>query len=151
MGIIAERLAQPDAVRGALLDGCTRTLAQAEALDQMLAPEGVSLALNIDVPTSLVAERLSARRVCANCGTIYKVGDGPADSGVCSVCGGPVRQRDDDTPEAITQRLDAYEKDTAPLLTYYGHRGLLATVDGNQDVDQVGKEIDAVLTERHLL
>lgn len=150
MGLVAERLAEPDAADGALLDGCTRTIGQAQALEDLLAPGKVALALNIDVPTWLVAERLSARRVCRSCGTIYRVGDASADSGHCAKCGGEVVQRDDDRAEAITARLAAYERDTAPLLSFYAERGLLETVDGDQPVDVVAAAIDAAIERRGL-
>jgi adenylate kinase len=150
MGLVADRLAEPDAVRGALLDGCTRTRGQAEALEALLGDGGVSLVLNIDVPTSLVMARLSSRRVCQECGTIYTDRDVAAISGTCEKCGGDVIQRADDTPEAISRRLEAYERDTAPLLAFYQERGLLATVDGDQAVDDVTADIEAELRRRGL-
>ena len=151
MRLVAERLAQPDAANGALLDGCTRTIGQAEALEGLLGPQGLSLVLNIDVPTELVMYRLSGRRVCQECGTNYHGDDPSALSGTCERCGGDVVQRDDDRPEAIRQRLDAYERDTAPLLDFYDQRGLLATVNGDQPVAKVAEDIAAVLAERRLL
>jgi adenylate kinase len=150
MALVAARLVEPDAADGALLDGCTRTIGQATALEEILHPAGVSLALNIDVPTELVTERLSARRVCRNCGTIYRVGDDSADTHVCVKCGGEVVQRDDDRPEAIRQRLAAYDSDTAPLLGFYEERGLLETVDGDQPAAKVAADIDLVISRRGL-
>ncbi len=151
MRLIEERLSESDAVAGALLDGCTRTLGQAEALENLLGPTGVSLVLNIDVPTELVTKRLSARRVCQECGTIYTDTDVSAVSGTCEKCGGDVVQRADDTPEAIATRLAAYERDTRPLLDFYAARGLLVDVDGDQSVDAVSDAIHQVLVERGLL
>jgi adenylate kinase len=150
MRVVADRLSQPDAASGALLDGCTRTLAQAEALERLLGDHGVSLVLNLDVPTELVTSRLSSRRVCQECGTIYTDTDVSAISGTCEKCGGDVVQRIDDTPDAIRTRLEAYERDTAPLLDFYGDRGLLVTVNGDQAVDQVTADIDAVIAQRGL-
>ncbi len=150
MRVVADRLNAPDAATGALLDGCTRTLAQAEALETLLGEQGVSLVLNLDVPTELVASRLSARRVCQECGTIYTDSDVSAISGTCEKCGGDVVQRIDDTPEAIRTRLEAYERDTAPLLDFYAQRGLLVTVNGDQPVDQVTADIDVVISQRGL-
>ena len=150
IALINDRLHQPDAKNGALLDGCTRTIGQAEALEAELGPDGIDLCLNIDVPTALVIERLSSRRVCQECGETYRDTDPSAISGTCDKCGGDVIQRADDMPEAIAKRLELYEKDTAPLLGFYNERGLLATVDGNQDVAKVSSDIDAVLADRGL-
>ena len=150
MRLVSERLADADAVNGALLDGCTRTIGQAEALEALLGANGLSLVLNIDVPTELVMSRLSSRRVCQECGTIYKDTDVAAVSGTCEKCGGDVIQRADDTPEAIGQRLAAYERDTAPLLAFYDSQGLLETVNGDQSVEDVSADIDAVLQRRGL-
>ena len=148
--LVSDRLAKPDAVKGALLDGCTRTRGQAEALEVQFGTNGVALAINIDIATPLVAERLSSRRVCQECGTIYRDSDPAAISGTCEKCGGDVIQRADDTPEAITQRLNAYERDTAPLLDFYRDREVLETINGNQDVDKVASDIEAVLVSRGL-
>jgi adenylate kinase len=151
MRLVSERLDAPDADGGALLDGCTRTRGQAEALESLLGESGLSLVLNIDVPTELVTERLSRRRVCHECGTNYPDDDPSATSGVCAKCGGRVVQRDDDKPDAIRQRLAAYERDTAPLLAFYEERGLLATVNGDQSVEHVAADIQQVLRDRHVL
>ncbi len=148
MELVAARLEEPDAKFGALLDGCTRTIGQAEALDKLMLPESISLVVNIDVPTDLVLQRLSSRRVCQECGTIYSENDPAAISGTCEKCGGDVIQRQDDTPDAISHRLAAYERDTAPLLDYYRDRGMLVTVNGDQAVDLVTAEIEAALTAR---
>jgi adenylate kinase len=150
IALVAERFAQPDAARGALLDGFPRTLAQARALDEMLGEEKVSICVNLDVATPLVVERLSNRRVCQECGAIYRADDPSGASGTCEKCGGDVIQRADDQPEAITARLDAYERDTAPLLDYYAERGLLTSVDGAQSVAQVGDSVAAALSARGL-
>ena len=151
MRLIEERLEQADATGGALLDGCTRTIGQAEALENLLGPEGVSLVVNIEVPTELVTERLSSRRVCQECGSIYTDTDVSAVSGTCEKFGGDVVQRADDTPEAIATRLAAYERDTRPLLDFYAERGLLVEIDGNQDVAAVSNSIHEVLVGRGLL
>jgi adenylate kinase len=150
MRVVADRLSQSDAVNGALLDGCTRTLAQAESLDALLGEPGVALVINIDVETELVTERLSARRVCQECATTYTDSDISAISGTCENCGGDVVQRPDDTPTAIRTRLEAYERDTAPLLDYYGARGLLVTINGDQAVERVTADIEAAITQRGL-
>ncbi len=148
--LVAERLTQPDAVRGALFDGYPRTLNQAEALEEMLGDDGVKLCVDLEVPVELVTARLSARRVCSSCGAIYRASDPEGVSGRCSHCGGPVVQRADDQPAAIAERLAAYERDTAPLLDFYRDRGLLATVDGSRAPDEVTASIAAALSTRGL-
>lgn len=149
--LVEHRFTEADAQRGALLDGFPRTLAQAEALERILGDDGIKLCINLDVPTELVASRLSARRVCQECGTIYRDTDPAAVSGTCEKCGGDVIQRADDRPEAIAKRLEAYERDTAPLLDFYGERGLLVTVAGDRSPDEVAAAIEAVVAERGLV
>ncbi len=146
--LVEERFTQLDAAGGALLDGFPRTFAQAEALEAILGEDGVKLCVNLDVPVELVTRRLSARRVCVDCGAIYTDSDPEAISGVCSVCGGQVIQRADDQPEAIRSRLEVYERDTAPLLDFYRERGLLVSVDGSRAPDDVTADIVAVIGER---
>ncbi len=148
--LVQERFAEPDAARGALLDGFPRTDVQARALDEILGVDGVKICVNLDVANSLVAERLSSRRVCQECGAIYRDTDIEAISGTCSNCGGDVVQRADDMPEAIIKRLEAYERDTAPLLSFYEARGLLVRVDGDQDPQEVTADILDALAERGL-
>ena len=120
-------------------------LFQAEALDEILGEDGVKLCINLDIPTELVTARLSARRVCRQCGTIYRDTDPEGVSGTCSKCGGAVIQRADDQPEASRQRLEMYERDTAPLLSFYADRGLLVKVDGAQSPDEVTAAITAAV------
>jgi adenylate kinase len=148
--LVDERFKEPDAQRGALLDGFPRTLAQAEALEALLGEDGIKLCINLDVPVSLVTERLSSRRVCQECGNIYKDTDIEAISGTCSNCGGDVIQRNDDKPEAIAKRLEAYERDTQPLLAFYQERGLLVVVDGAKTPDEVTAALEAAITQRGL-
>ncbi len=143
LGIITERLAQPDAADGGfLLDGFPRTLGQAEAL---LGITPLDVAVNIEVPRDVVLDRLSSRRVCINCGAIYSLDDPPTNPWTCDVCGGQVVQRDDDTPEAISQRLAAYERDTVPAIERFGQLGLLETVDGLGRPDEVAARIVAAV------
>jgi adenylate kinase len=151
VALVKERFSQPDATRGALLDGFPRTLAQARSLDAMLGDEKVSLCVNLDVPTSLVVERLSQRRVCQECGAVFRADDPSGVSGTCEKCGGDLIQRSDDQPDAITTRLEAYERDTAPLLDYYRERDLLTTVNGDQSVEAVGADVSAAFHARGLL
>lgn len=148
--LVRERFAEADAQRGALLDGYPRNAAQAGLLEEILGDDGIKLVLSLDVPSELVAERLSARRVCQECGSIYRDTDIEAISGTCAQCGGDVIQRDDDQPAAILARLATYERDTAPLLDFYEARGLLEHVDGTRSPDDVTAAIMAVVDEREL-
>jgi adenylate kinase len=131
IGIVEERLAKPDAdTRGYILDGFPRTVAQAEALDAITAPKPIHVVIDLDVPREIVLERISARRVCRDCGTNY-TGTGTEPSPwICDVCGGDVQQRADDTPDAVNRRLDLYETQTAPLIEYYNSRAALAVING---------------------
>lgn len=148
--LVDERFVQSDAQGGALLDGFPRTIAQAEALEALLGDDGIKLCINLDVATDLVIERLSSRRVCQECGAIYRDTDVEAISGTCSNCGGDVIQRKDDQPDAIAKRLELYERDTAPLLEFYSSRGLLVTVDGDQSPDEVTRALEELVHERGL-
>ena len=146
--LVRDRFGEADAARGAVLDGFPRNLVQAEALESFLGPSGIKLCIYLELSDELVLARLSSRRVCQECGTIYKDTDVAAISGTCEVCGGDVIQRSDDKPEAIRRRLDTFERDTFPLLAFYDERGLLAKVDGDQGVDQVAVAIDEFLRRR---
>jgi adenylate kinase len=143
IGIVNERLTRHDAQgRGYILDGFPRTVFQARALDEVTAERPIDLVLDLDVPRELVLARLSARRVCRDCGTNY-VADGAAEKlpWICEVCGGDVMHRDDDTPEAIEHRLDLYEQQTSPLIEFYQRDGRLAVVDGVGSPDEVFRRL----------
>lgn len=131
MGIMSERLKQDDCKNGYLLDGFPRTIPQAEALTKMLADMGEKLdaVVNIDVPRDVILDRLTTRRTCTKCNAIYNVKSNPPKvEGVCDKCGGPVVQRDDETEQAIGNRLDVYNQKTAPLASFYEKAGMLMTV-----------------------
>jgi len=147
--LVSERFAEADAQGGALLDGYPRMAAQAAMLAEILGDDGIKLVLSLDVANELVAERLSARRVCQECGAIYRDTDIEAISGTCEKCGGDVVQRDDDQPAAILARLATYERDTAPLLDFYAARGLLVHVDGAQLADEVTADIMDVVSGKN--
>ena len=140
MGIMEDRLQQPDCQQGYLLDGFPRTLPQAEALSALLDKLGEKLdgVLELDVPRDVIIDRLTTRRTCADCGEIYNINSKPPKvEGVCDVCGGTnIVQRDDETAEAIENRLQVYTQQTAPLVSYYRDRGMLISVPGS-DLDQV--------------
>ncbi|MEY4174983.1 MAG: adenylate kinase [Actinomycetota bacterium] len=138
VGIVRERLAQPDAVgRGYILDGFPRTVPQAVALDEITSELPIDAALDLDVPRELVLQRLSSRRVCRDCGANYVASGSEKLPWICDTCGGDVMQRDDDTPAAIDHRLDLYEQQTSPLIEYYRDRGRLVVVDGVASPDEV--------------
>jgi adenylate kinase len=149
--LVEDRLKEPDAERGAVLDGFPRNIGQAQALERLLGPGGIKLCIYVDVANELVVQRLSSRRICQECGTIYKDADPAAISGTCEVCGGDVIQRSDDKPEVIAERLATFERDTFPLLSFYESRELLVKVDGDQAVDKVAADIDDLLRGRGLV
>jgi adenylate kinase len=147
LGVITERFAQPDVkADGFLLDGFPRTVPQAEALLD-LTP--IDLAVDLEVPREVVLERLSSRRVCSSCGTIYSLADPPTTPWTCDVCGGEVVQRDDDTPKAINRRLEVYERDTVPAIAVFGARGLLESIDGLGRPEDVAARLVAAV-DAHL-
>jgi adenylate kinase len=140
IGIVDDRLSRDDArTRGYILDGFPRTVKQAEALfeitDRLRKP--LDIVIDLDVPREMVLRRITARRVCRDCGTNYIVGPVERRPWICDVCGGDVVQRDDDTPDAINQRLDLYESQTSPLIEFYGEREMLVVIDGVGHPDEV--------------
>jgi len=148
IGSVSERLASPDCERGFVLDGFPRTLAQARALDEILAQRRQSLeaVLLMTVPREEVIRRLGGRRVCASCDAMYHVEfHPPAKADRCDQCGGTLVQRDDDRPETIARRLDVYERETAPVLEHYRAAGLLHEIDGTGSREDVSHRIQAAL------
>lgn len=148
LGIISERLAEPDAQAGWLLDGFPRTLQQAKDLVEIVGDDGVDLAIDLEVPEDVVVERISSRRVCSNCGAIYSTSTPPAKPGVCDRCGGDVVQRDDDTEEAVRKRLALYAEQTLPAVDWFGERGILVRVDGVGDPDTITEALVSVIDAR---
>ncbi len=147
MGIMQERLKQDDCKKGYLLDGFPRTIPQAEALKKLLAGMGEKLdaVVSIDVPRDVILDRLTTRRTCESCGEIYNVkSNPPKTAGKCDKCGGNVVQRDDETEEAISNRLDVYNAKTAPLAGFYAKEGMLLSVNATSS-DDVIKAIKAKL------
>lgn len=142
IGLVTERLQDPDTEKGFILDGFPRNTTQAVTLDTELAAMGRELdgALLVDVPAEVIIDRLSSRRTCRDCG--YTAGP---DTTVCPSCAGEMYQRDDDKPETIKNRLDVYEKNTSPLVEYYRGQGILKVVDGNRDIDLVYTDVKAEL------
>jgi adenylate kinase len=131
MDIMEQRLQQEDCQQGYLLDGFPRTIPQAEALKALLARLGEKLdcALEVDIPREVIIDRLTTRRTCTNCGAIYNVKSKPPKvDGICDVCGNVIVQRADETEEAIENRLQVYNEQTAPLVDFYRNEGLLVSV-----------------------
>jgi adenylate kinase len=142
MDMVTERLGESDVrARGFVLDGCPRTVAQAERLAAALTPLDLDLVIDLEVHTSQVLRRLAARRVCVDCGANYSLSSTPLINWTCDVCGGEVVQRKDDTEEAISRRLELYERQTAPLIDWYQERGQLAPVNGTGSPDTVTRRI----------
>jgi len=147
MGIMGERLKEDDCKQGYLLDGFPRTIPQAEALKKLMVDIGEELdfVVNIDVPRDVILDRLTTRRTCTDCGEIYNVkSNPPKEEGKCDACGGPVVQRDDETEEAIGNRLDVYNEKTAPLAGFYEKEGMLLTVSATSSeavIDAIKKRL----------
>ena len=150
MEMVRARLSERDTRgRGFVLDGCPRTTAQANDLEEIVHPFGLDLVIDLDVPTALVMKRLASRRVCVDCGANYSTAAPPMVSGTCDVCGGEVLQREDDTEEAIQRRLDLYEAETAPLIAWYRERGILVHINGTGSPDAVTRRVvGAIDTQR---
>jgi adenylate kinase len=146
LAMVAARLDQDDTrTRGFLLDGFPRTVAQADGFDELLKPAVVDLVLNLEVPTEMVLARLVSRRVCHDCGAIYSTSAPPKVNWSCDFCGGDVVQREDDTEEAIKNRLDLYDSSTAPLIARYAALGKLVEVSGVGSPDDVANSLIAVI------
>ena len=146
VGLVRERLSAEDArERGFILDGFPRTVAQAVALDEIASDRPLDVAIDLDVPREMVLSRLSARRVCRDCGANYQATGRDPRPWTCDNCGGDVVQRDDDTPEAINIRLDLYETQTQPLIDFYGRTSRLVGVDGTGSPDEVFDRLTRVV------
>ena len=143
IGIVKERLTAEDCSKGFVLDGFPRTVPQAEALAEVTTLDAV---VNIEVDEDLVVQRLSGRRTCKSCGAIYHVvTSAPSLEGVCDRCGGELYQRSDDNETSIRTRLESYRTQTEPLASWYAERGLLRSVDGVGDPDDIQRRINAAL------
>ena len=142
MEMVGTRLSERDTQgRGFVLDGCPRTIGQAQWLQKLVNPSGLDMVIDLQVPISLVMKRLASRRVCVDCGANYSTAAPPLANWTCDVCGGEVVQREDDTEEAIERRLNLYEVETAPLLDYYEQQGLLVAVNGTGNPDAVTRRV----------
>ena len=141
VAMVKERLAMPDCANGYLLDGFPRTVEQAEALENISTPDAV---IDIEVPDEMLLARLTGRRVCGKCNGTFHISK-LADEKVCPVCGDELYQRDDDKPATISNRLNVYHEQTAPLIGYYAGLGKLKRIDGNARPEDVFQKILASL------
>lgn len=148
--LVVDRINQEDCANGYILDGFPRTIPQAEALDAALKKMGTSIdyAIDVDVPDSNIVNRMSGRRACVGCGATYHlVFNAPKKEGICDVCGEKLILRDDDQPETVQKRLTVYHDQTQPLIDYYKNAGVLKTVDGTADMEDVFAAIVNILGE----
>jgi len=148
IGIIEERLAKEDCQKGFILDGFPRTLAQAEALDELLKKQGkkIDKVLSFEVPDELIIKRIAGRRVCPKCGASYHVEfNPPKKEGICDECGSELIIRKDDNKDTVKNRLSNYYSQTAPLVDFYKDKGVFAQIDGSQKLEKVTQDMFAKL------
>jgi adenylate kinase len=148
LGLVEERVKQDDCKKGFILDGFPRNTAQAEALDKMLNAMGLPIdsALSVDVPKNDLMKRLTGRRTCKNCQQMYNVYySPPKKDALCDKCGGDLFQRGDDKEDTIKKRLDVYDAQTAPLIDYYKKKGILKSVMGVGNIDEIFNKVCALL------
>jgi len=148
LGLVEERIKQPDCKAGFILDGFPRNTAQADALDKILTGMGMPLtiALNIDVDMNDLLKRLTGRRTCKGCQQMYNIHfSAPRKDGACDKCGGELFQRDDDKEATIKKRLDVYTQQTSPLIDYYSKKNIMKTVMGTGSINDIFNKVTAVL------
>jgi len=148
LGMIQERLAEPDAKAGFILDGFPRNIPQAQSLDAMLARTGqpLQLALLVDVETDVLMKRITGRRTCGSCGAIYNIYFSPTrEPGKCDKCGGALQHRSDDNEDTVRNRLEVYDKQTSPLVSYYKAQGKLRTVKGVGGINDIFAKVTEVI------
>lgn len=148
IGIVAERLAEPDCKEGFLLDGFPRTIPQADALEEVLKDLGrkIDAVINISVPDEILISRITGRVSCRECKTVYNLtSNPPQQAGICDQCGGELFQRSDDQGDTVVKRLQVYGEQTNPLLTYYEKKGLVYNIDGDRDSKTVFADVKMIL------
>lgn len=146
--LVIDRVQQEDCKNGYILDGFPRTIPQAESLTKALSDRGeaIDYAIDVDVPDENIVNRMSGRRACLTCGATYHVTFAPpAKEGICDVCGAELVLRDDDKPETVQKRLAVYHEQTQPLIDYYKEKGVLHSVDGTKDMEEVFQSITEIL------
>ncbi len=145
VSLVEERLKQPDCEKGFILDGFPRNVEQAKVLEDMLSriDKNLDAVFFFSLKEDVVVKRLTARRVCSKCGAVYNMlYNPPKVEGVCDLCGGKLIIRDDDKEEVVRNRLVTYNKETAPVITFYMKKGILHTIDASLSVEEVTKEIE---------
>lgn len=151
INILRDRLAEPDCAKGVILDGFPRTTVQAEALDGLLAEtnQKINAAISLEVDDAAMVERISGRYTCGGCGEGYHDSfKQPAKAGKCDKCGGTeMKRRADDNAETVASRLEAYHAQTAPLIAYYGGKGVLQTTDAMGGIDDIAQDMAAIVTK----
>ena len=148
--LVIDRFKEDDCKNGYVLDGFPRTIPQAEALDAALSAMGdkMDYAINVEVPDENIINRMSGRRACVGCGATYHIKyNAPKTEGKCDTCGADLILRDDDKPETVINRLNVYHEQTQPLIDYYTNKGIIAEVDGTQDMNDVFNAIVSILGE----
>ena len=148
--LVVDRIHQDDCANGFVLDGFPRTIPQAEALDEALTKdnEKMDFAIDIEVPDDSIVKRMGGRRACVNCGATYHVVSAPPKvEGICDHCGGKLTIRDDDKPETVQHRLSVYHEQTQPLIDFYKKAGILHSVDGTKQLDEVFADVVKILGE----
>ena len=148
IGMLMDRIGEPDCEKGYVLDGFPRTIPQAESLTEALGARGekIDYAINVDVPDENIINRMSGRRACLSCGSTYHIVYAPVrKEGICDRCGAQLVLRDDDKPETVKKRLEVYHDQTKPLIDYYEKAGALCTVDGTQSMEDVFQSIVNIL------
>lgn len=152
VGLVTDRIAQPDCEKGFMLDGFPRNVAQAQHLDKYLKEVGISLnkVVNIEVDKDILVGRAVGRRICKSCGATYHVEFNPPKvDGICDVCGGELYQRADDNEETVSKRIQVYLDETKPLVNYYSEEGIIANINGQQSIDKVfGDIVEALGSEK---
>ena len=152
VGLVTDRISQPDCKNGFMLDGFPRNVAQAQHLDKYLKEVGISLdkVVNIEVDKDILVGRAVGRRICKSCGATYHVEFNPPKvDGVCDVCGGELYQRADDNEETVSKRIQVYLDETKPLVNYYSQEGIIANINGQQSIDNVfGDIVEALGSEK---
>lgn len=148
IGMLLNRISESDCADGYVLDGFPRTIPQAESLTDALAERGeqIDTAVDVDVADEHIVNRMAGRRACLGCGATYHIKyNPPKQEGICDVCGQNLVLRDDDQPETVKKRLTVYHEQTQPLIDYYRNKGILATVDGTKNLNQVFTDIVNIL------
>lgn len=148
--LVVDRIHQDDCANGFVLDGFPRTIPQAEALDKALTKdnEKMDFAIDIEVPDDSIVKRMGGRRACVNCGATYHVVSAPPKvEGICDHCGGKLTIRDDDKPGTVQHRLSVYHEQTQPLIDFYKKAGILHSVDGTKQLDEVFADVVKILGE----